>query len=394
MQKSGKSKRNKMPGLRCKGGIWHIEKRCKHAEGGWLRESTGTSGRAEAEAILIRRLAELEEAAQRRAEAVFTFEEAAMRYLEEIAEKPSADTMAMHLDQLLPFIGQNPLEQVHDGTLKAFVDHEVKRGKAPKSVNNAIAVVSAVLNRAARVWRNEEGLPWLRLAPPKLSRLSTKGKQARPYPLSWKEQDRLFMALPRHLADAALFAVNTGCREQEVCQLRWDWEVAVPDLRTSVFVLPESITKTSTERVVVLNSVASRVIEARRGINPDYVFTYRGNVLGKLRTSAWRRAWEKAGLPTETGILKGVHNLRHTFGRRLRGAGVPLETRKALLGHANADITTHYSAAELRELLDAVEKIVDRGIAQTPTLTVVGRSGQGIVGKVSEKEKGLRANPR
>jgi integrase len=37
-----------------------------------------------------------------------------------------------------------------------------------------------------------------------------------------------------------------------------------------------------------------------------------------------------------------VHNLRHSFGRRLRGAGVPLETRKLLLSHANGDITTHY----------------------------------------------------
>jgi hypothetical protein len=50
------------------------------------------------------------------------------------------------------------------------------------------------------------------------------------------------------------------------------------------------------------------------------------------------------------------------------GAGVPLETRKLLLGHANGDITTHYSAAELKELLDATEKIVDRKVAQTPTL--------------------------
>ncbi|RDH89839.1 MAG: integrase [endosymbiont of Seepiophila jonesi] len=88
--------------------------------------------------------------------------------------------------------------------------------------------------------------------------------------------------------------------------------------------------------------------------------------------------------------MKGVHNLRHTFGRRLRGAGVPLETRKALLGHANGDITTHYSAAELSELLDAVEKIVDRGIAQTPTLTVVRREKE-LVGKLSEKEKGSAA---
>lgn len=384
------SKRNKMPGLRLKGEIWQIEKRCKYAEGGWLRESAKTSSRSEAEQILIRRLAETEEEARRQGEAIFSFEEAGIRYLEEIADKPSADTMAMHLDQLFSFIGQNPLEQVHDGTLKAFIDHEIERGKAPKSVNNAIGVVSAVLNRAARVWRNEDGTPWLRQAPPRLSRLSTKGRQAKSYPLSWVEQDKLFQALPRHLADAALFAVNTGCREQEVCQLRWDWEVDVPDMETSIFILPESITKTSTERVVVLNTIANWVIESRRGIHEEFVFTYRGNPVGKLNNTAWKRAWKKAGLPTEQGIRKGVHNLRHSFGRRLRGAGIPLETRKALFGHAHGDITTHYSAAELSELLEAVEKIVDRGIAQTPTLTVVQRSKE-VVGKLSENEKGLTA---
>ncbi len=381
------SKRNRMPGLRLKGEIWHIEKRCEYCQGGWLRESTGAASRSEAEKYLIRRLADIEGEARRKVEGIYTFEEAAMRYLEEIAQKPSADTMAMHLDQLFPFIGSNVLEQVHDGTLKRFVDHETKRGKAPKSINNAIGVVSAVLNRAARVWRDENGMPWLRQAPPRLSRLPTKGRQSSPYPLSWTEQDKLFKALPRHLADAALYAVNTGCREQEVCQLRWEWEVAVPDLKTSVFILPDTITKTSTERVVVLNTVASRVIETRRGTHPDYVFTYKGSPVKKLHSSAWNRAWKATGLPLEKGILKGVHNLRHTFGRRLRGAGVPLETRKALLGHANGDITTHYSAAELSELLNAVEKIVDRGIAQTPTLTVVRRKKE-LVGKLSEKEKG------
>jgi len=56
-----------------------------------------------------------------------------------------------------------------------------------------------------------------------LSRLSIKGLGAKkPYPLSWVEQDKLFKELARHLANAALFGVNTGCREQEICQLRWD----------------------------------------------------------------------------------------------------------------------------------------------------------------------------
>jgi len=365
------SKRKQMPGLRLKGNIWHIEKRCDHAPGGWLRESTGKTRRSEAEQVLIERLAEVRQQAERVERGIHTFEVAGLRYIEEIAHKPSADASAMHLDTLLPFIGQLPLDQVHDGTLKPFVDHERNRGLAPKSINNALGVVSAVLNLAARVWRDEKGRPWLTQAPPLLRRLSVKGKQARSYPLSWAEQDRLFKELPRHLADAALFAVNTGCREQEICRLRWDWEQQIPDLGATVFVLPALVTKTSTERVVVLNSVAKRVVDSRREIPSEHVFTYRGSPVGKLHSSAWIRAWKAAGLPIQPDVNRGVDNLRHTFATRLRAAGVPLETRKTLMGHAVSDITTHYSAPKLGELLNAAEKATDRSRAQTPVLGVV-----------------------
>jgi integrase len=54
-----------------------------------------------------------------------------------------------------------------------------------------------------------------------------------------------------------------------------------------------------------------------------------------------------------------VHDLKHTFGRRLRAAGVPLETRKVLLGHRNGDITTHYSTPELEELLEAANRVCE-----------------------------------
>lgn len=91
----------------------------------------------------------------------------------------------------------------------------------------------------------------------------------------------------------------------------------------------------------------------------------------------------------EKGILKGVHNLRHTFGKRLRSAGISLETRKALLGDANGDITTHYSAAELQELINAVETIVNRGNRETPNVMLIGRKSEESVGKMSERKKGL-----
>jgi len=40
-----------------------------------------------------------------------------------------------------------------------------------------------------------------------------------------------------------------------------------------------------------------------------------------------------------------------------------------LLGHKNGDITTHYSAAELRELIEAVQKI--DASRETPMITVL-----------------------
>jgi integrase len=194
--------------------------------------------------------------------------------------------------------------------------------------------------------------------------------------------------MPRHLADAVLFAINTGCREQEICQLRWSWEIEIPDLKTSVFILPTHVTKTDTERVVALNSIAERVVRSRHGNHRTHVFTYNGHPIKKLNNTAWKRAWRAAGLPVDKTVRRGVHNLRHTFGRRLRSAGVPLETRKALLGHANGDITTHYSAAELQELIQAAERIVDRGGIESPNLMLLSPDSDisvGICRNLSEK---------
>jgi hypothetical protein len=52
-----------------------------------------------------------------------------------------------------------------------------------------------------------------------------------------------------------------------------------------------------------------------------------------------------------------VHDLRHTFGRRLRAAGVSFEDRQDLLGHRSTRVTTDYRAAELRNLLDAAIRV-------------------------------------
>ena len=122
-----------------------------------------------------------------------------------------------------------------------------------------------------------------------------------------------------------------------------------------------------------LNTAARSVIEELRtrdgGQGP--VFTYRGRRVGRMHNSAWKRAWRLAGLPIDPEWLRGVHCLKHTLGRRLRAAGVPLETRRVLLGHKNGDITSHYSVPEIRELIDAAERVCVENVHEVPTLALL-----------------------
>ena len=68
--------------------------------------------------------------------------------------------------------------------------------------------------------------------------------------------------------------------------------------------------------------------------------------------SAWKRARMRIGLPQVR-----VHDLKHTFGRRLRAAGISFDDRQDLLGHRSGRITTHYSAAELSRLIAAADSV-------------------------------------
>lgn len=229
----------------------------------------------------------------------------------------------------------------------------------PARFHRDLAAVRRILNLAARLWRDENGHPWLATAP----LIQLRAYEARrPYPLALEEQQRLLAVLPKHLADMALFKVNTGTREQEVVQLRWEWEIK----GQRAFLIPASLVKNKRERLVVCNSIAWSVIESVRGQHPDRVFTFRGQPVTKMYNSGWKRAREAAGL-----LNVRVHDLKHTFGFRLRTAGVSFEDRQDLLGHKNQRITDHYSAPDIERLREAAEKVVD--IRREPALRLVQR---------------------
>jgi integrase len=387
--------RKTITGLSQRQGIWHIDKKIN---GERLYESTGTSNREEAERYLIHRLEKLRQEKIYGVRQVRIWREAATRFLLEFRDQPSIKLSAQYLMQLDPYIGELPLTHIDDHALAPFIrdkllggvlpDGKIKKGVSNRTVNIAIERVIRVLNLCARKWRDDERRPWIDSVP-MLTKLEEKKSSRKPYPLSWEEQSILFGELPAHLQTMALFKVNTGCREQEVCKLRWDWEISVPEIGARVFLIPANFggrhaaagVKNGDERLVVLNSVAASVIEKQRGISKDWVFPHNGTPLHRMNDSAWKKArvraaniWQEKNLrAAHPGFVSiRIHDLKHTFGRRLKAAGVALEDRKALLGHKNGSITSHYSGAELGQLIDAANK-VSATDSRGPVLTILMR---------------------
>jgi hypothetical protein len=61
-----------------------------------------------------------------------------------------------------------------------------------------------------------------------------------------------------------------------VCNLRWAWDIKVPELGISVFEVPrEHVKGRRCPRLVVCNSVAQSVVEAQRVKHEEFVFVYR-----------------------------------------------------------------------------------------------------------------------
>ena len=335
--------RKRVPGLIMRAGIWHIDKRIL---GRRICQSTGTDQVEEAERSLARVMEECRQAQVYGVRPARTFEQAAAKFVLENQHKRSLQDDIERLRGLMPWIGDVALDRLHMGTLHPWMEHRRRSGIAVGTINHGLQIVRRILNLAAGEWVDEHGLTWLHAAA-RIKLLPNRSKR-QPYPLTWDEQERMFALLPKHLADMALFAVNTGCRDAEVCNLRWEWEVEVSQLNTSVFIIPRQCVKNGDERLVVLNEVARSVIESRRSVDATYVFAFKGKPIRYMLNSGWRTARRKAGLDHVR-----VHDLKHTFGRRLRAAGVSFEDRQDLLGTRSTRITSHYSAAELTRLIEA-----------------------------------------
>lgn len=352
----------------------------KGYKGKRIYQRLGVVSQDEADAWVRKRQAEIDADVCLRKGAQRLWADAAAKYLMECKQRnvASLGMISRHVSDLLPYIGNLPLDEVCNDTLESFKldriegdeDEEGKKPVKNATINRTLEVVRTTLIRAARVWR-VDNKPWLMTAP-LIEMLDENAQKRKPYPITRAEQAKLLLRLPVHLQETVEFAVNTGARDENVCGLQWDWEVKVPELKRSVFVIPAECFKTNRPHVLMLNDVAWAIIERRRDQHKQYVFTYtrpgedkEPNRLVTQNNSAFQKARADVGLSQVR-----VHDLRHTFGQRLRDVDVLPEDRALLLGHAVEGMPQHYAISTLERMLEAANKVL-KGQDRTMVLRVI-----------------------
>lgn len=362
--------------------VWYIDKRVRRY--GRLCESTGTDNREEAERYLLHRLHELREVFIYGERPTRTFQDAIQKYESAFGKKKSIKRDSAVLQEMVPFIGNLPLGRISDASFDPY--RRAQRHVSIRTRNQKLALAGRVLRLAATVWCfTDTNLTWIDRAP---EILTESGHRARtPYPLNPQEQQLLLSELDSDAVQTATFAVNTGARDGELCRLQWNWErrVVIPGRArgwSSVFVLPGEVVKNGEPRALILNDAAQDILESVRGRHRRFVFVSNRHQqpFSRLYAAGWRGARRRAaerypewfGTEAPKGFRRvRVHDLRHTFGRRLRAAGVSLEDRRDLLGHKGPEITTLYSAAEIGRLVEAANRILGSHETSTPSVRQV-----------------------
>lgn len=221
------------------------------------------------------------------------------------------------------------------------------------TVNKEITQVATVLHQAVRV------RGWL---PSARAILHVDGPVRRGYPFSYDEQDRLFGEFPTiYDVGVGCFAANTGARKEELFNAKWTDLVEYPEIDALLVILRD--TKNGETRALICNSIARRCIaderrwQAKLG-RSEFIFPR-----DRCRTSTgktWIAAWDRAGMPDDPLIKRGIHNCRHAFATRLRAADVSDENRDTLLGHNRSNISQLYAKANVQAVTRHAELVTVR----------------------------------
>ena len=263
--------------------------------------------------------------------------------------KASSERDLSSLSHLLPFLGSYALSEISPKLIYEYKQRRRSEGASPCTINRELALIKYAFNMAIREWK------WIRENPVKKISME-KENPSRDRWLSLEEEERLLAASPQWLKEIITFAIETGCRREEMLSLEWK------DIDLFKKCLNVLAGKTGDRRVIPFTKKALEVLKASekarskvRPIKGDFVFTH---PLGqKVTIHTLRTAFERALEKAEIDDFR-FHDLRHAFASRLAQSGTDPYTIQKLMGHKSFLTTqryAHHYSESLREGITALD---------------------------------------
>jgi len=235
-----------------------------------------------------------------------------------------------------PVIADQPLKMVCPLHLERIKKRMSDSGRAPRSIQYALAVIRQVFNYARRLGIFQGDNPVSKVKKP-----SIENKRIRF--LSHEEADVLLSALrdtSKQVYEMALMSLHCGLRAGEVFALTW----GCVDFGHGALTLLD--TKSRDRVVYMTQQVREMLLGRERGQPSDLVFPARGGGKIEAISKTFDKVVEAVGL--NDGILDArqkvcFHTLRHTFASWHVQNGTDLYVVQKLLGHSTLTMTQRYA---------------------------------------------------
>ena len=275
-------------------------------DGQRVRKSTQTTDRRKAQEYHDKLKAELWRVYKLGEKPRRTWQEAALRWMDETSHKTDHKHDIEKLRWLDEYLGQCYLDEISRDLIDE-ISKVKRRTTSPTTVNRYLALIRSILRAARDEWEWLDRIPKIRLY---------KEPPGRVRWLKKEEARRLIDELPDHLAALASFSLATGLRRANATGLTWN-RVNLDDRLAWI---PKEQSKTKKAISVPLNDAALAIVKSQIGKSDEFVFVYQGNPIKQTSTKAWAAALRRAGIEDFRW-----HDLRHTWASWHVQNGTPLQ---------------------------------------------------------------------
>jgi integrase len=255
----------------------------------------------------------------------------------------------------VPAFGDTELRRISPDEVYAEIARLLSRGLAPKTVNNALSVLSSMFRSAISLRYCEanpcESVEPCRVTPPSWDWWTP--SEAATFLHHVRTQD------PRWYAMFAL-ALRAGLRRGELVALQWpdlDLEARQGRIERALSNKVVGPPKSGRTRVVPLSREVCAALRSHpRRLGCDWVFPSDAGVILNPDYMAGPKVWGR--LLASSGVRPiRFHDLRHTCASHLVQAGTPLAAVQLILGHADYSTTLRYAHLAPDQVAGWVDRI-------------------------------------